>query len=116
MKRPTSSGSIVVSPKSEVLLRLLGGKTFKSVALTTDELRAIEKLYGFHPEDDVLYQAGADRDMFRHAEADGLRLLAWIAKYVEKGQDPVKTLIQFASESGVDVSPEDYEGAKECEE
>jgi hypothetical protein len=58
-----------------------------------------------------LLQAGAYRNAFRHAEADGLRLLAWVAKYVEPGEDPVKTLIQFACEAGVDVDPADVDWA-----
>jgi hypothetical protein len=54
-----------------------------------------------------LYQAGADRNTVRHAEADGLRLLAWIAKYVPEGEDPLKTLVQLASEAGFEVDPAD---------
>lgn len=62
-----------------------------------------------------LYQAGADRNAIRHAEADGLRLLAWIAKYVPAGEDPLKTLVQLASESGFDVEPADTDWANEEE-
>jgi hypothetical protein len=56
-------------------------------------------------------QAGADRNMIRYAEADGMRLVAWIAKYVEAGEDPLKTLIQMASDAGFDVDPSDIEWA-----
>lgn len=117
MKRPVINGSTVVSPSSAMSLQLLGGRTYKDIAFTNDEFKAIQKLYGFTEEDEhpnkKLYQAGADRNAFRHAESDGLRLLAWLAKYLEPGQDPLKTLIQFAADSGVDVEYSDIEYAEE---
>ena len=63
------------------------------------------------------YQAGADRNMIRHAEHDGLRLIAWLAKYVPEGEDPLKTLIQLAVDAGYDVDPQDVSyAAEELEE
>lgn len=59
-----------------------------------------------------LMQAGADRNAIRHAECDGLRLLAWIAKYVSPGEDPLKHLIQLAVDAGWDVDPSDAEWAE----
>lgn len=53
-------------------------------------------------------QAGADRNLFRHMEHDGLRMVAWLAKYLEPGEDPVKLLVLIASDAGFDVPPEDY--------
>jgi len=64
-------------------------------------------------------QAGADRNAMRHAVADGLRMLAWIAKFVPAGDDPMKTLIQFAIDAGCDIEPSDAawaEGSGEDEE
>lgn len=63
-----------------------------------------------------LMQAGADRNAMRHAEADGLRLLAWIAKFVSPGEDPLKTLVQLAGDAGYDVDPADTEWAEAEEE
>ena len=61
-----------------------------------------------------LMQAGANRNMMRHAEADGLRVMVWIAKFLSPGEDPVKTLVQLAIEAGWDVDPDEvtwlYEG------
>ena len=54
-----------------------------------------------------LMQVGADRNMVRHATSDGLRLMAWIARFVPEGEDPLKTLIQIASDAGFDVPGED---------
>jgi len=59
-----------------------------------------------------LFQAGADRNMLRHAEHDGMRLVAWLAKYVPKGEDPLKTLVQLAVDAGYDVDPSDIEWAE----
>ena len=59
----------------------------------------------------AMMQAGADRNLARRAQHDGFRLVAWIAKYVEPGEDPLKTLIQMASDAGFDVDPADYDYA-----
>jgi len=59
----------------------------------------------------ALMQAGADRNALRHAEADGLRLLAWIAQYVPAGEDPLKHLIQMAIEADLVVDPADRDWA-----
>jgi hypothetical protein len=55
----------------------------------------------------ALLQAGADRNMIRHAEHDGLRLIAWLARHVPAGEDPLKSLVLAAVDAGWDVSPED---------
>lgn len=54
-----------------------------------------------------LMQAAADHNMVRHATHDGLRLIAWMAKYMAAGDDPLKTFVQLAVDAGWDVSPED---------
>ncbi len=155
LDRPTSCGTVTTTPQAGQMMRLLGsGGTDRSVTVTKDEFRHIQKVYGYvtepvnqkppapeppaHPgpkasydamgkfyKDEADYkqalkahdrwedpreylQAGADRNAFRHAQVDGLRMLAWIARYIEPGQDPLKTLIQMASDSGFDVDPNDY--------
>lgn len=62
------------------------------------------------------FQAGADINAGRHAEHDGLRLIAWLARYVEPGADPLKTLVYMAIEAGVDVDPADVEWARSDED
>lgn len=59
----------------------------------------------------VLMQAGADRNTFRYAREDGMRLIAWLARYCEPGQDPLKVLVQLCVDAGFDVEPEDVEWA-----
>lgn len=58
-------------------------------------------------------QAGADRNAIRHAECDGLRMLAWIAKRLQPDEDPVKALIRMAVDAGWDVDPTDVEWSDE---
>jgi hypothetical protein len=98
------------------MISLLGGKRSGSVCLTHDELRSLEKVYEFHSEENPLLQAGADRNLFRHAEADGLRVLAWLSRYTEPGQDPLKVLVGLAVEAGLNVDPEDCAWAEDEEE
>jgi hypothetical protein len=49
------------------------------------------------------YSTGSDRNLFRHAQRDGLRLMAFLSEFVEQGHDPVKLVVQLASEAGFDV-------------
>lgn len=65
------------------------------------------KIHANWQDPQKLLQAGADRNLFRYAEADGLRLIAWLARYCEPGDDPLKVLIQLVSESGIDIDPSD---------
>lgn len=60
-----------------------------------------------------LYQAGADRNMLRYAEADGLRMIGFVAKFCETGEDPLKTIVRMAIDAGYDVDPEDVSWAEE---
>lgn len=61
-------------------------------------------------------QAGADRNLLRHAEVDGLRMVAFIANFIEEaGGDPVRLLVELCSEAGFDTSLE-AEGFEDDEE
>lgn len=64
-----------------------------------------------------LMVAGASRNMFRHAEADGLRMVAAVARYLSPGDDPVRFLISIMAEAGIDVQedPDWYGGLEEDE-
>lgn len=57
--------------------------------------------------------AGVVRDVFRETERDGIRIMAFLAKFVEPGQDPVKLIVQMASDCGYDVDPADFEWSQE---
>lgn len=123
--------SHTTTPAASNLIELMGGGELReSVALSNDEMRQLRKLYAFaeRPKldknlEDMDYkdhndkkvnrfmQAGDNVSLLRFAETDGLRLLAWLAKYVEPGADPLKTLIQLAIDAGFDVSPDDISWA-----
>ena len=60
----------------------------------------------------VLMQAGADRNLTRDAASDGMRLIAWLARYVLPGTDPLKTLIELGIDAGLDVDPSDVTWAE----
>ena len=61
-------------------------------------------------------QAGADLGALRNAERDGLRLVFWLAKYLEAGEDPVKFLVRLMSDAGFDIDPADYAWAEGLDE
>ena len=159
MNRPSFKGSDITTPSAAFMLELLGGHRFGSIALTTDQLRHIQKLYGYVDEkpnkkpdapiapcrEDFQFsweydhafkdyerfkemhdkwedpkaflQAGADRNAIRNAESDGLRIIAWLAKYIPAGEDPLKHLIQLLSNDiGFDIDYEDLSWANELDE
>lgn len=152
--RPTTDGrhgNLITTPRVAALIQLLGGKRYSGVTLSVDELRAVNRLYGYKPEkprtrpspptaperakfasqhefDDAtrkykiatdaharwedpapFAQAGADRNAMRYAEADGLRLLAWLAPHLAPGEDPLCLLVRLAVDAGWDVDPGDVE-------
>lgn len=110
-------GVIATTPRAANMMRFLGsGESRGAVSMTRDEFAAVKRMYGYAPESGngpvrEFMQAGADRNALRRAEADGLRLVAWLARYVPSGEDPLKTLIQVASDAGFDVDPEDFDWA-----
>ena len=63
-----------------------------------------------------LMQAGADHNMTRYAEHDGLRIVAWLSRYTEPGEDPMKALIRLLMDSGIDMDPGDVTWAMEDDE
>ncbi len=49
--------------------------------------------------------AGDDRNLFRRVQRDGLRLMAVLSRYMERGEDPVKLLVKLLVNNGCDVDP-----------
>jgi hypothetical protein len=52
----------------------------------------------------------------RYAERDGLRLVAWLARFTASGADPLKAVIELASAAGWDVDPSDFDWAESGED
>lgn len=114
----TSTGQITTTPSSATLVDLLGGYQASSVTLTNDEMRHLRKFYGFVDDktQNPLIQAGNNRNVIRHAEIDGLRLIAYLSQYLEPGDDPVEVLSCRLSECGYDVGEQWESGEEEKEE
>lgn len=53
-------------------------------------------------------RAGSTVNVYRWVQRDGLRVMAFLARYLEKGQDPVKLVAQLCIEAGYDV-PDDHD-------
>jgi hypothetical protein len=51
---------------------------------------------------------GGSRNIMRHVETDGLRIMGAISKYLQPGEDPVKTVLLAMSEAGFDVVEGDW--------
>ena len=62
--------------------------------------------------------AGDTRNLMRHAEADGLRMVAAIARHLQPGEDPVRLLLSLLAQAGIDVreDPGWYDGDGSGEE
>lgn len=50
------------------------------------------------------YEAGVQRDLMRETTTDGLRVMAFLAKFIQaEGQDPVQLVQELATEAGFDA-------------
>jgi len=47
--------------------------------------------------------AGSQINMFKHVKCDGLRVMAYLAKFLEVGEDPVKLIANMAVDAGFDA-------------
>jgi hypothetical protein len=52
-------------------------------------------------------KTGENTNLFRRTRDDGLRLMAFLAKHLEPGEDPVKVIIELFIDAGYDVKAED---------
>lgn len=101
----TSRGSVTTTRRAATTIDLLGGVIAEShgaVVITRDEAKQLREFYGYAPEENELMEAAAIRNMFRDAEVDGLRLIAYLAQYMDLGDDPVRWVAEILSEAGFD--------------
>jgi len=52
------------------------------------------------------YEAGRDVGCFRRARTDGLRVMAYLSKFMEKGEDPVRFIQGLCADAGYDAPDE----------
>lgn len=83
-------------------------KEWKFDVAVADHERAL-KLHEKWEDPQRFMQAGAERNVIRAANSDGLRIVAWLAQYLKSGDDPMKLVVQLVTNAGWDVDPEDYE-------
>jgi hypothetical protein len=110
---------MVTTPRAATQIALLGECSRRGVSISADEHSQLARLYGYTKERGkhaALLQSGADVSMMRHAETDGLRIMAWLARYVEAGEDPLKTVVGAMVDAGFDVEPADADWANDGEE
>lgn len=105
--KTSDHGSYVSDPTAASMISILGGVLSESVVISGDQRRSLMGIYGFHEETEgpalELMKAAVNRDMFREAKRDGLRVMAVMARFIPKGQDPVKFVVQMMAEVGCDI-------------
>lgn len=107
---------MVSTPRAAEQMALIGRPISRgAVSLTRDEYSHLADLYGYKQEHVKFLQSGADVNMMRHAETDGLRIMAWLARYVPAGEDPLKTVVLAMAEK-YDVDPADVAWANDVED
>lgn len=111
-------GRFTTTPRASAELCVFAGSHRERVALTRDEVRALRRLYKFEPAPksaagQALLDQGNFMGLMREAETDGLRLVAYLARFCEPGQDPVKVLIDLiADRCDAIIDPEDVAWAR----
>lgn len=114
-EKPNEKPPPPVAPKAEDFTNTNGTRGYQYQQACEKHEQAL-KAHAKWQDPQPLMQAGADRNTIREAETDGLRLLAWLARFVPPGTDPLVTLIQFAADAGADVASEDLDWADESED
>lgn len=104
-------GSVFSTRMAAAMAALCGCERYGANGFTQDEMDALVVLYGFDMQacTNELERAGATRNLFRAAEQDGLRCMAFLARYCEEGQDPVQLVAAGLAELGFDVQLEEEE-------
>jgi len=93
-----------------------GSHHFEGVEVSAEEMDGLRRIYGIEAVDSgdpcaPLLQAAADRAAFRLAQRDGLRIVAWLARESEEGDDPLRAVVRLAAANGWDMPGDDEEWA-----
>lgn len=92
------------TPYTKKLVGIIGGQRFEGNILSASEISDLRNLYGTEPSDNPLIADGNLRDTIRQARHDGLRLMAFLSKFLHRDEDPVKLVARTMSDYGFDVS------------
>ena len=104
----TNGRSCTSDPCSANVIDALGGVRSGNVSISHDQRKQLMRVYNLRKVANnepgaTMVKAALDRDMFRLAQRDGVRIMAVIAEHIENGEDPVKFIVQMMIESGLDM-------------
>lgn len=120
MNRPkTKNGNFVADHSTANMVDLFGGSFVDGVSFSRDQQRELFRMYKVtppSPEQPNLFQEGAWRNCTRYARTDGYRLVAFLARYCEEGEDPLSVVKRAMADAGYDVELTDYDLGDEVEE
>lgn len=112
-KRPayqTPYGScLTATPGNAQNISLLGGESFEGVTFTQDQIARLQRFYGFEAPKrsatggEAMVRAGDIRNLLRETRTDGLRLMAYLAHFLQKGEDPVVLVHNLCQQAGYDT-------------
>ena len=107
-KRASTGASLYSTPSSREIIAMLGGESYQGGTISRDEQAALVADYEYDLKHDPQGQdkfqlAGAQLYMAREASADGLRVMAWLARFLRPGDDPVQFVAQLAANAGMDT-------------
>lgn len=110
--RPRTSMGIILATKADVeSYELFGGVKFERNGFTKEQVQSLWEYYEFEGELDITAKnfesAGSIRNLLRHINSDGLRVMAFLSKYLEKDEDPVGLVATALIEMGFDVEIEE---------
>lgn len=66
-------------------------------------IRSWEKLHEATIQATNFVRTGSIRNLFRHANSDGLRIMAFLSKFCEPGEDPVQLIARVLADQGYDI-------------
>jgi hypothetical protein len=121
------------------LIDILGGITFEGNTITHEQVRNFSEFYGYkidikklyiepssprskkqyprkEEDPEVLFHAGSFRNMTREIINDGIRVMAFLSKYLDKNEDPVNLVAKAFINAGYDVTDELWDEETEGEE
>lgn len=109
-KRPGGDRYQAATPESHTMIQLgFFGTRLGSVVLTKQEYQNILEFYLLDThEDNKLQRAGSQNQAIEQARNDGLRIMACISKFLERGEDPVKLVMYMASQAGFDMPLQEW--------
>ena len=92
------------TPSAKEIISLTGGDGgYHGVRFTCQERAALDRLYVDRFVAPGLRRTMATCDGDRLAAIDGLRIVAWLARWLEPGDDPLRAVISLAIQAGWDA-------------